>query len=251
MLTAGDAATARLIDQAGIPCILVGDSLGMTMLGYDSTLPVTLEHMLHHTAAVTRVVHHALVITDLPFMTYQASLEQALISAGRCLKEAGAGAVKLEGGHIRVPTIQALTENGIPVLGHLGILPQSVKASGGYRVRGKTDEDAKRLHDEALAVAGAGAFALVLEGMPPDVAASITAAVAIPTIGIGAGPACDGQVLVVHDLLGLNAGHVPKFAKIYARLGEAMSDAFAAYRNEVEEGVFPSEEYTYRPGASS
>ena len=246
MLTAGDTTTARLIDAAGIPCVLVGDSLGMTMLGYDSTIPVTLDQMLHHTAAVVRGVTNALVITDLPFMSYQASLEQALLSAGRCLKEAGADAVKVEGGAMRAETIRALTGNGIPVLGHIGILPQSVKSSGGYRVQGKTDADALRLLDDARAVAEAGAFAVVLEGMPSDVAKEITEAIAIPTIGIGAGAECDGQVLVVHDVLGLTSGHVPKFAKQYADLGAAMSTAFAAYRQEVETGAFPSVEYTYR-----
>ena len=246
MLTAGDTTTARLIDAAGIPCVLVGDSLGMTMLGYDSTIPVTLDQMLHHTAAVVRGVTNALVITDLPFMSYQASLEQALLSAGRCLKEAGADAVKVEGGAMRAETIRALTGNGIPVLGHIGILPQSVKSSGGYRVQGKTDADALRLLDDARAVAEAGAFAVVLEGMPSDVAKEITEAIAIPTIGIGAGAECDGQVLVVHDVLGLTSGHVPKFAKQYADLGAAMTTAFAAYRQEVETGAFPSVEYTYR-----
>ena len=246
MLTAGDTTTARLIDAAGIPCVLVGDSLGMTMLGYDSTIPVTLDQMLHHTAAVVRGVTNALVITDLPFMSYQASLEQALLSAGRCLKEAGADAVKVEGGAMRAETIRALTGNGIPVLGHIGILPQSVKSSGGYRVQGKTDADALRLLDDARAVAEAGAFAVVLEGMPSDVAKEITEAIAIPTIGSGAGAECDGQVLVVHDVLGLTSGHVPKFAKQYADLGAAMSTAFAAYRQEVETGAFPSVEYTYR-----
>lgn len=246
MLTAGDFTTARIIDEAGIPCALVGDSLGMTMLGYDSTLPVTLEQMLHHTAAVVRGAKNALVITDLPFMSYQASIEQALLSAGRCIKEAGADAVKLEGGAVRAPTIQALVDNGIPVLGHIGILPQSVKSAGGYRLRGKTVSDAKLLLEEAHAVAEAGAFAVVLEGMPPDVAGDITAAIDIPTIGIGAGPSCDGQVLVVSDLLGLTAGHVPKFAKPYAQLSSAMLQAFMAYRRDVETGAFPSAEYTYR-----
>jgi len=251
MLTAGDYTTARLMDEAGIPCILVGDSLGMTMLGYESTLPVTLAQILHHTAAVVRGVKNAMVITDLPFMTYQASIEQALLSAGRALKKAGADAVKIEGGAVRVDTIRALVSNGIPVLGHIGILPQSVKASGGYRVQGKTESDAQRLLDDAKAVAAAGAFAIVLEGMPSDVAGEITAAIDIPTIGIGAGAECDGQVLVVHDLLGLTTGHVPKFAKQYAKLGEAMSRAFAEYRSEVENGDFPSNEFTYKSGERS
>jgi 3-methyl-2-oxobutanoate hydroxymethyltransferase len=247
MLTAADTTTARLIDEAGLPCILVGDSLAMTQLGYDSTLPVTLAQMLHHTAAVARGTRAALVICDLPFMSYQVSIEQALRSAGRALQKAGADAVKIEGGAHRAPTIAALVDNGIPVLGHIGILPQSVKASGGYKVQGKTDADAQRLLEDARAVAAAGAFAVVLEGMPPEVAAAITAAIDIPTIGIGAGPECDGQVLVVSDVLGLTQGHVPKFAKPYAQLGAAMRDAFAAYRSEVESGAFPSNDFTYRP----
>lgn len=251
MLTAGDYTTARLIDEAEVPCILVGDSLGMTLLGYDSTLPVTLDQMLHHTAAVVRGATRALVITDLPFMSYQASIEQALLSAGRCLKEAGADAVKLEGGVVRAPTIRALCENGIPVLGHIGILPQSVKAAGGYRVTGKNDEAARRLIEEARAVADAGAFAVVLEGMPPEVAMQITADIDIPTIGIGAGAACDGQVLVVNDLLGLTLGNVPKFAKQYARLAPVLTEAFSAYRQEVESGTFPSDEHTYRSAGPS
>ena len=179
-------------------------------------------------------------------MSYQASIEQAMLSAGRCLKEAGADAVKLEGGLVRAPTIAALVDNGIPVLGHIGILPQSVKSAGGYRVRGKTESDAKQLLEEAVAVSEAGAFAVVLEGMPPDVAAEITAAIEIPTIGIGAGAACDGQVLVVSDMLGLTGGHVPKFAKQYATLSGTMMQAFMAYRREVETGAFPSDEYVYR-----
>lgn len=246
MLTAGDFITARLIDDAGIPCVLVGDSLGMSLLGYESTLPVTLEQMLHHTSAVVRGARHALVITDLPFMTYQTSIEQALVSAGRCVKEAGADAVKLEGGTVRVPAIKALVENGIPVLGHIGILPQNIKVEGGYRVQGKTRDAARWLLEEAQAVADAGAFALVLEGMPPDVASEITRAVSIPTIGIGAGADCDGQVLVFADLLGLTTGHVPKFAKQYAKIGEAMKAAFAEYKREVEAGTFPSADYVYR-----
>ncbi len=251
MLTAGDYTTARIMDEAGIPALLVGDSLGMTMLGYPSTLPVTLDQMVHHTAAVVRGVKQAVVITDLPFMSYQASVEQAMLSAGRCIKEAGADAVKLEGGRVRAETIRALVANGIPVLGHIGILPQSVKTAGGYRVRGKTVDDAELLLEEAMAVADAGAFALVLEGMPPEVAASITAAVDVPTIGIGAGPDCDGQVLVVSDLLGLTGGHVPKFAKQYARLGSLMQEAFALYRADVESGAFPSEEFVYRRGGAA
>lgn len=245
-LTAYDCTFARWMDEAGVPLILVGDSLGMTVLGYENTLPVTLDQMLHHTAAVSRGVTSAMVVTDLPFMTYQVSVEQALASAGRCVKEAGADGVKVEGGAIRAETIRALVANGIPVLGHIGLLPQSVKAMGGYRVQGKTDEAAARLADEARAVEAAGAFAVILEAMPPAVAEAITNAVSIPTIGIGAGRGCDGQVLVIHDVLGLTESP-PKFAKAYAQLGPAVKNAIAAYRDEVKSGTFPGDGQTYAP----
>lgn len=244
MLTAYDAATARLMDEAGLPLILVGDSLGMSALGYANTLPVTLEQMLHHTAAVVRGVTSALVISDLPFLTYQVSVAQALESAGRCLKEAGADAVKIEGGAFRAPAVQALVENGIPVLGHIGLLPQSVKAMGGFRVQGRTAEDAARLIEDAQALEAAGVFALVLEGMPAEVAGKITAAVGMPTIGIGAGPQCDGQVLVINDLLGLTE-KPPKFAKAYVDVRTAMQMAIAAYKTDVEGGTFPGPEHCY------
>ena len=239
MLTAYDAVTARLIDEAGLPAILVGDSLGMTALGYATTLPVTLDQMIHHTRAVMSGVKQALVITDLPFMTYQASLEQALTSAGRCLKEAGCDAVKLEGGEMRAPAIRALVENGIPVMAHIGLLPQNVKAMGGYKMQGKTAESARQLILDAKAIEEAGAFAVVIEGTTADVAAEITKSISIPTIGIGAGAGCDGQVLVVNDLLGLTP-KPPPFAKVYTDIASPMRGAFEAFRRDVETGSFPA-----------
>ena len=244
-LTAYDYTTARLIDQAGIPLILVGDSLGMAVLGYENTLPVTLDAMLHHTAAVTRGTQSALVVADMPFMTYQVSTEQALTNAGRFIKEAGADAVKIEGGQLRVDTISALTANGIPVLGHIGLTPQSVCVMGGYKVQGKTPAAAHQLLEDAQALETAGVFALVLECMPPDLGRQITEAVGIPTIGIGAGPHCDGQVLVIHDMLGLFSDFTPRFVKRYAELGETMKQAFEAYKTDVEQGTFPATEHCY------
>lgn len=244
-LTAYDFATARLLDEAGVPLILVGDSLGMTVLGYATTLPVTMDQVLHHTAAVTRGVKDALVVADMPFMSYQASTEQALTNAGRFLKEAGAGAVKIEGGAFRAPLIRDLVRNGIPVLGHIGLTPQSLLEMGGFKVQGRTPEQAKCLIEDARAVEEAGAFAVVLECMPPDVAADVTKAIGIPTIGIGAGPRCDGQILVTPDLLGIQTGVAPKFVKRYADVGAAMKSAFAAYRTDVEAGAFPASEHTY------
>ncbi len=244
-LTAYDFFTARVLDDLGLPLLLVGDSLGMTVLGYESTLPVTLDDMLHHTTAVARGVKSAMVIADLPFLTYQVSIAQAIDNAGRCIKEAGADGVKIEGGKIRAPVIRELVENGIPVLGHIGLLPQSVRATGGYKVQGKTESDAARLIEDARALAEAGAFALVLEGMPAEVAGEITSAVDIPTIGIGAGPKCDGQILVINDLLGMTPGHTPKFVKRYAELGAAMRAAIGAYKSDVEGGSFPGPEHCY------
>ncbi len=216
----------------------------MTVLGYPNTLPVTLEQMLHHSAAVRRGAPNAMVITDLPFLTYQASVADAITNAGRCLKEAGVDGVKLEGGEVRVPHVRALVENGIPVLGHIGLLPQSVNAMGGYRVQGKTEEDIERLLRDARALDEAGVFALVLEGMPADTARRITEFVSVPTIGIGAGPYCDGQVLVVNDMLGLTE-RPPKFVKRYADLRAAMKDAIASYRADVERGAFPGPDHVY------
>ena len=244
-LTAYDYVGARMMDEAGIPLILVGDSLAMTVLGYETTLPVTMEEMLHHTAAVARGVKSALVVGDMPFMSYQASTAQAVGNAGRFLKEAGAGAVKIEGGSVRVPAIEALVANGIPVLGHIGLTPQSIREMGGYKVQGRRPEEAKRLLGDARALEAAGVFAIVLECVPAALGAEVTGAVGVPTIGIGAGPSCDGQILVSHDLLGLTTDLAPKFVKRYAELGSAIRQAIAEYRREVETGAFPSAEHSY------
>ena len=244
-LTAYDYSTARLVDEAGIQLVLVGDSLAMTMLGYETTLPVTMEQMLHHAAAVARGVNGALVVADMPFMSYQVSVEQAVRNAGRFIKESGVGAVKIEGGAMRVHAVRALVENGIPVLGHIGLTPQSIHEMGGYKIQGKKTEEAKRLVNDAKELEKAGVFALVLECMPGALGAEITGAVGIPTIGIGAGKDCDGQILVTHDLLGLYSDLTPKFVKAYARLGIEMKKAFESYKREVETGVFPGKEHTY------
>lgn len=244
MLTAYDALTASLVDDAGIPAILVGDSLGMTVLGYETTLPVSMDEMLHHTKAVSRGTLNAMVIADMPFMSYQPSLAMALENAGRFLKEAHADAVKIEGGLIRGPLIEALVQNGIPVLGHIGLTPQSVKEMG-YKVQGKTSEQARELMDDAMAIEQAGAFAVVLECVPPELGEMISNALSIPTIGIGAGSGCDGQVLVFTDVLGMSSKPVAKFVKKYAHLNGIISEALTAYKNEVEEGTFPGDEHTY------
>jgi 3-methyl-2-oxobutanoate hydroxymethyltransferase len=244
-LTAYDFATARILDEAGLPLILVGDSMGTTVLGYETTLPVTLDDMIHHTAAVARGAKQAMVVADLPFMTYQVSPAQALKSAGRCIQEAGADGVKIEGGAFRAPTIRALVRNGIPVMGHIGLLPQNVRAMGGYKVQGRTPAQADDLVRDAQALEAAGVFALVLEGIPADVARAITAATAVPTIGIGAGPHCDGQILVLHDMLGLGGPKAPKFVKRYADLGGLARQAVSAYKTEVETGKFPGPEHCY------
>jgi 3-methyl-2-oxobutanoate hydroxymethyltransferase len=243
MLTAYDYPTGRLLDEAGVPVILVGDSLAQNVLGYETTLPVTLEEMLHHTRAVARGVRNALIVGDMPFLSYQTSVEDGIRNAGRFLKEAGAHAVKLEGPVYDLA--DALVDRGIPVMGHLGLLPQSVHAMGGYRVQGRSEEDAGRLLDEAQALEKSGIFALVLEGMPAQVARRITQAVTVPTIGIGAGPHCDAQVLVLTDLLGLGDGRYPKFAKPYADLRAEILGAVTAFRDEVAAGVFPDEAHSY------
>lgn len=245
-LTAADVAVARLLDQAGVPLILVGDSLGMTTLGYDTTLPVTLEDMLHHTAAVVRGVKQSLVIADLPFMTYQVSPAQALRSAGRLVQDAGADGVKIEGGAMRARTVKRLVENGIPVLGHLGLTPQSVRALGGYKVQGRKAGEAKQLIADARALEKAGVFALVLECIPEALAREVTEAIGVPTIGIGAGRYCDGQILVTSDLLGIETGLKTKFTKQYAQLGETMKTAFSQYVEEVTQGSFPAPEHTFQ-----
>lgn len=236
--TAYDACFARLADEAGIPCILVGDSMGMTMLGYETTLPVKMEETLSATGAVARAVKNALVVADLPFGSYQCGDDLAMANAVACLK-AGADAVKLEGGARVCGLIKRMTEAGIPVLAHVGMTPQSVNAYGGFKKQGKTREAADQILADAKAVEVAGAFAVTLECVPDELAAAVTAAVAIPTIGIGAGPVCDAQWLVMHDLLGLNEGHVPSFVKRYANLAETTRQAFQQYVAEVAQGTFP------------
>ena len=243
-LTAYDFATARLVDESGIHLVLVGDSLGEAVLGYENTLPVTMLDMLHHTAAVVRGVKNALVVADMPFMSYQISVSHALANAGRFLK-VGAKAVKVEGGVVRAPTVRTLVENGIPVLGHIGLTPQSVHEFGGYKVQGRTPAAADELVRDAQALEEAGVFAIVVEGVPAELGGKITAAVGVPTIGIGAGPQCDGQVLVIHDLLGLGGEWKPKFVKRYAELGTAAKAAITEYKREVESGVFPGPEHCY------
>ena len=244
-LTAYDFTTARHLDAAGIHVALVGDSLANTMLGYSTTLPVTMEQMLHHTAAVARGITGAMVVADMPFMSYQASTEQALTNAGRFLKEAGADGVKIEGGAFRADRISSLVANGIPVLGHIGLTPQSIRQLGGYKVQGRKVSDAERLMSDALALESAGVFAVVIECVPNAVGEAITQALQVPTIGIGAGPGCDGQVLVSHDVLGLSGTTVPRFVKRYADLGDQMQEAFKAYKADVESGSFPTAEQGY------
>ncbi len=244
-LTAYDYPTARLLDEAGVDVLLVGDSVGMVVLGYESTLPVTLDEMLHHTRAVRRGARHALVVADMPFGSYHTDIAESLRNAVRFVKEAGAEAVKIEGGERRIELIARLVEAEIPVMGHIGLTPQSLHAMGGYRVQGKTPDAAEQLIRDARAVEAAGAFAVVLEGIPRQLAAQITADVRIPTIGIGAGPDCDGQILVVHDLLGLTFGETPKFARQYAHLGEIISGAVREYCEDVRRGNFPLDAESY------
>jgi 3-methyl-2-oxobutanoate hydroxymethyltransferase len=238
-LTAYDYPAARALDAAGVELALVGDSLGMVVLGYDSTLPVTLEDMIHHTRAVRRGLKNALLVADLPFMSYQVSPSQALESAGRLVKEGGAEAVKLEGGLEMAATVRVLRGAGIAVMGHLGLTPQSVHALGGYRRQGTSPAEAKALLAGAKALEKAGAFAVVLEVIPPDLAAKVTRALKIPTIGIGSGPKCDGQILVLHDALGMTPDRVPGHAKVYTRLYDQTQKAMAAYASDVKHGRFP------------
>ena len=245
MITAYDYTSARIVDEAGIPIILVGDTLGQVMLGYDSTLPVTMDEMIHHTKAVARGAKRALIVGDMPFMSYQASTSEALRNAGRFLQEGGAQTVKLEGGVTMAHTVQRMVSSGIPVMGHIGLTPQSVNQLGGYKVQGKSLKAAVRLMEDARALEDAGAFALVLECVPASLARLITERVSIPTIGIGAGKACDGQVQVFHDMLGLFTDFVPKHAKRYANLGETISVAVAEYISEVKDQSFPSREHSY------
>ena len=245
MITAYDCPTAKLVDEAGIPMILVGDSLGMAVLGYDSTLPVTMEDMLHHIKAVVRGARRALVVGDMPFMSYQSDVSSAIRNVGRLLQEGGAHSVKLEGGEAVADTVRSIVERGIPVMGHIGLTPQSVNQLGGYKVQGKTLETAARLLRDAQALEEAGAFAVVLEMVPAPLGRLITQRLSIPTIGIGAGVHCDGQVQVVHDMLGLFTDFRPKHAKQYALLAEATREALARYAQEVREGVFPTEKESF------
>jgi len=240
MLTAYDYSTARLVDEAGIPLILVGDSLGMVVLGYESTIPVTMEEMLHHTKAVVRGTKQAMVIGDMPFMTYHVSVEDALRNAARFIQEAGAQAVKLEGGVTVAEKVKRIVECGIPVMGHIGLTPQSIHQFGGFKMQGKTPEAAANLLADARALEEAGVFAIVLETIPGNLARLITDKIAIPTIGIGAGPECDGQVQVINDILGSFADFVPKHAKQYVKLTDIISKAVTQYRDEVKAGTFPA-----------
>lgn len=245
MLTAYDYSTAKLIDASGIDSVLVGDSLGMVMLGYEDTLSVTMEDMIHHTRAVARGVKDALVVSDLPFMSYQTSVYDAVVNAGRLIKEGRAQAVKLEGGIEVCPQIKAIVEASIPVMAHLGLTPQSVNAFGGFKVQGKDEEAARSLIEQAKAVEAAGAFAVVLECIPAKLAELITKSISIPTIGIGAGNGCDGQVLVYQDMLGLYSDFTPKFVKRYAEIGPQMENAIEDYISEVKSGAFPAAEHTF------
>src|SRR5580658_1062485 len=248
-LTAYDYPTARLLDEAGVDILLVGDSLGMVVLGYDSTLPVTLDEIVHHTRAVRRGTRRALLIADMPYGSFHVSLDESVRNAVRLVKEGGAEAVKVEGGERRIELIARLVEAEIPVMGHVGLTPQSVNAMGGFHVQGKTNDAARQVERDARAVEAAGAFAVVLESMPRDLAARITEKLHIPTIGIGAGPDCDGQVLVFHDLVGLTIGHQPKFARQYANLGAEISRAAEAYCNDVGDGSFPSDAESFHSPA--
>ncbi|MCZ2109315.1 MAG: 3-methyl-2-oxobutanoate hydroxymethyltransferase [Dehalococcoidia bacterium] len=246
MITAYDYPSARLVEQAGVPIILVGDSLGSVILGYESTVPVTMDDIVHHTRAVVRATQKAIVVADLPFMSYQASPDDAMRNAGRLLQEAGATAVKLEGGSHVVPLVRRMVECGIPVMGHLGLTPQSVNQFGGHKVQGKTPAAAAKLINDARALEEAGAFAVVLETIPAPLARMVTERVGIPTIGIGAGPDCDAQVQVFHDMLGIFDDQRPlRHAKRYAVLGEQIRSAVRAYVDEVENGQFPTEEHAF------
>lgn len=245
VLTAYDHPTARLLDEVGVPVILVGDSLGVVVLGYDSTLPVTMEEMLHHVKAVVRGTRQAHVVADMPFMSYQASVDEALRNAGRFLQEGGAQSVKLEGGVAVAETVGRIVTAGIPVMGHIGLTPQSVHQLGGYRVQGKTPAAAVKLVNDARALEEAGAYAIVMETIPAPLARLITERVNVPTIGIGAGPYCDGQVQVLHDLLGLFTEFVPRHAKRYASLAEPIGRAASAYMADVQAGRFPTDEESF------
>lgn len=245
MLTAYDYSTAKIMDEVGIDTILVGDSLGMVMLGYEDTISVTMEDMIHHTKAVTRGAKNAFVVGDMPFMSYQTSVYDAVVNAGRLMKEGRANAVKLEGGVSVAAQIKAIVDAGIPVVAHIGLTPQAVNALGGFKVQGKDEEAAKKLLEDAYAVQEAGACAVVLECVPAALAEYVTSKLDIPTIGIGAGAGCDGQVLVYQDMLGTFGGFKPKFVKEFASVGELMREGFRAYITECKEGTFPAKEHTF------
>ena len=245
VLTAYDASFARFLDRNGVEIVLVGDSLGMVALGYESTVPVTMEEMLHHSRAVKHGVERALLVGDMPFLSYQVDPQEAITNAGRFLKEAGCDAVKLEGGLEICATVAAMVRAGIPVMGHIGLTPQTAGALGGYKVQGRDAQSARRLLAEAKGLAEAGAFAIVLECIPDKLAAAITASIAIPTIGIGAGAQCDGQVLVSHDLLGMFEKFVPSFVKRYADLAPQIAGAITTFRDEVKAGVYPDAEHSF------
>ena len=245
MLTAYDYPTALLEDRAGIEIILVGDSLAMTVLGYENTLPVTMDAMIHHTQAVTRGAKYALVIGDMPFMSYNTSERDAILSAGRFMKEGGADAVKLEGGASVKETVRAIVRAGIPVMGHIGLTPQTISMLGGFKVQGKDAQGAQKIIDDALSLEDVGAFSVLLEAVPAPIAKKVTERLNVPTIGIGAGVHCDGQVLVVHDVLGLFDRFTPKFAKRYVNLSELMLKAFDSYREEVTKGTFPTDQHSF------
>jgi 3-methyl-2-oxobutanoate hydroxymethyltransferase len=244
MLTAYDYSTAKLADQAGIPLLLVGDSLGRVMLGYDSEVRVTMDDMLHHTKAVSRAVQNALVIGDMPFMSYTISPEEALRNAARFIQEGGARAIKLEGAAV-APTIERMVASGIPVMGHLGLTPQSINVIGGHKIQGKTREAAEKILHDALTLEQAGCFAIVLETVPKPLATLISRKLTIPTIGIGAGPGCDGQVQVVHDILGWYPDFMPKHARKYTDMASALTTAFQDYMHDVQSGLFPAEENSF------
>lgn len=246
VLTAYDYPFARIMDQAGIDIILVGDSAGNVVAGYENTLPVTVEEMIYHTRSVSRAAANAMVVADMPFLSYQADISDARRNAGRLIKEGGAQAVKLEGGAGAGKTVKAIVEMGIPVMGHIGLTPQSIHRLGGYRVQGRDERQSRELLHAAESIQEAGAFSLVLEGIPATLAREITAGLEIPTIGIGAGPHCSGQVLVAHDMLGLSGDFSPKFVKIYAQLEQQMKLAFQHYIDEVKKEIFPGEEHSFK-----
>lgn len=246
MITCYDYSTAKLMEEVGINTILVGDSLGNTMLGYSDTIQVTMEDMIHHSAAVSRGIKDILLVCDMPFMSYQTSPYDAVVNAGRLMKEGHANMVKLEGGREVCPQIEAIVKASIPVCAHLGLTPQSINALGGYKVQGKTENDAQKLIDDAKAVQEAGASMLVLECVPAKLAKKITEMLDIPTIGIGAGNECDGQVLVFQDMLGMFTDYVPKFVKQFANVGDVMKQAFRDYMDEIQSGAFPAEEHSYK-----